>query len=272
MTTLHIPTTFTRVSSLGRPLKVYGTSLGQKMTSLMSAGMFLLFSFAILVILRPMMLNGRGPFQGMNAAGMDSYLSLITLGISALFTLLAVFHLVKLALAWNKAIVVYEQGLAFRQRGRLHECRWEEVANIQAQVVHYSYYGVVSAGTLRNYWLSNNKGQVLPLTQAISRVQELVNDVRNAVLPLMLGRSLTDYQAGRPVAFGPIQVHQQGIAVSGKVYQWSEVESVAVNDGRVQVSKRGGGWFSGASVDVAQVPNLEVLIALLAEIKRKMAV
>jgi hypothetical protein len=270
MTTLNISATGNQATALGRPIKVYPISLGQKMSSLMSAVIFLGIAFAMLIVLRPMMLNGTGPFQGMNAAGMDTYLNVITLALPALLSLLAVFHLAKMALSWNKAVTIHENGISFRQWGRRREWRWAEIRSIQAQIVRYTYYGFIPAGTLRNYWLYNHNGEILPLTQVYNRVQDLIADVRNAVLPLLLNRATSDYYAGRPVEFGPIQVHQQGIAFSGKVYQWDEVEAVSVNDGRVQISKKGGGWFSGASVDASMVPNLEVLIALLAEIKSKM--
>lgn len=270
MTTLDISTPSSPAGDLGRPLKIYPISLGQKMSGLLSAVICLGIAFAMLLVLRPMMLNGTGPFQGMNAAGMDTYLNIITLALPALLALLAVFHLAKTALNWNKAITVHENGISFRQWGRRREWHWSEIRSIQAQIVRYTYYGFIPAGTLRNYWLYNNNGEVLPLTQLYNRVQDLVADVRNAVLPLLLNRAVSDYNAGRPVEFGHIQVHQQGISFTGKVYKWDEVETVSVNDGRVQISKKGGGWFSGASIDASLVPNLEVLIALLAEIKSKM--
>jgi hypothetical protein len=270
MTTLNISAPATPAEPLGRPLKIYPISLGQKLSSLMSAVICFGIAFAMLIILRPMMLNGTGPFQGMNAAGMDTYLNVITLALPGLLSLLAVFHLTKMALNWNKAITIHENGISFRQWGRLRQWQWPEIRAIQAQIVRYTYYGFIPAGTLRNYWLYNHNGEILPLTQVYNRVQDLVSDVRNAVLPLMLARALSDFQAGRPVEFGHIQVHQQGIVFTGKTYKWEDVESVSVNDGRVQISKRGGGWFSGASLDASAVPNLEVLIALLAEIKNKM--
>jgi hypothetical protein len=100
-----------------------------------------------------------------------------------------------------------------------------------------------------------------PLISALiywALAQELMDTIERAVNPLIFERTLEAYNAGQPVHFGPIQVSRDGLVCRRQSYAWVEVEAVAVADGRITISRKNGGFFSGARVDAAKAkaPNL----------------
>jgi hypothetical protein len=68
------------------------------------------------------------------------------------------------------------------------------------------------------------------------------------------------------VTFGPVAISKSGIVIGRKTYPWSEVQQVSIHQGYVKVSKKGGGWFSGASAAASTIPNLRVLLSIINQV------
>ncbi|MCI0580797.1 MAG: hypothetical protein L0332_09505 [Chloroflexi bacterium] len=266
MSTIQVPAQFSAGISLAQPVKVYRLNSAVKISGLIGILMSLFFAALVLVVIRPLLLNGWGPFASLADPSISGILSIVTLIIPVLLLFPAFIQLIKVASQWNKAIVLYQNGLAFRNRRGLQEWRWEDIRFVQAQIVRYSYYGVPT-GTRQTYMFSNHKGEHLVLDQTISQAEELADRIHQVTTPILLSLAAEAYQAGQPVSFGPITVGKQGVTCRGKTYSWDEVQSLSVKDGRVQIEKRGGGFFSGGtSVLASEVYNLTVLLGLLQQI------
>jgi hypothetical protein len=51
-----------------------------------------------------------------------------------------------------------------------------------------------------------------------------------------------------------------------KTYPWIEVQQVSIQQRILKVSKKGGGWFSGARASASVIPNLNVLLNIIYQV------
>jgi hypothetical protein len=65
---------------------------------------------------------------------------------------------------------------------------------------------------------------------------------------------------------GPIAISKDYITLGKKNYPWGEVEQVGIQKGYMNIKKKGGGWFSGASSPISAIPNLDALFAVVNQI------
>jgi hypothetical protein len=78
------------------------------------------------------------------------------------------------------------------------------------------------------------QGVTTPVT-----IEQLGRLLIAAITGTQLPRAVAAYNAGQPVTFGPITVSQRGIAVGNKSLPWSEVQSVEIDRGWLNVNKKG---------------------------------
>jgi hypothetical protein len=269
MTVTRIPPFFGESTLLGRPLQAYPLSATQKYGPLISALIYWVLALGFFFIGRPLLLRGAGPFPAFDDPQLAPFGTIFALALPGLFALLAVVELTRTALNWRKVTVVYERGLAFYGWRGWREWRWEEIEAIQLKVTRHYYQNIIPLGTTRHYTVTDRSGKALPLDHAVTDFQELMDTIERTVNRLLFERMLEAYNAGQSVHFGPIQISRDGLVCRRKSYAWAEIEAVTVADGRITISRKNGGFFSGARVDAAKVPNLAVLLRLLDRIKTK---
>ena len=97
------------------------------------------------------------------------------------------------------------------------------------------------------------------------RLEELASTVRQNTCPSLLRATLLDYQAGRPVHFGPaVRVDGSGLTVGTRLLPWPQLGNLLppYPGGNLIVVHRNGRDRLLAG-NVAQVPNYFVLHALV---------
>lgn len=264
MTNLTLPYAFSAVTNLGQPHRLYQTTLGHKLSGFFAAALYFVFAVAFVFFVRPLILATQ-PESGREMFG------LVTLLVPAGLLLFAAIQLLR-PLFSNQHIVVYEHGLAFKSWRGLRQWAWADIQAIQANIIRYSYLGLVPMGTTHTYMVWTHKGDYLTLTQTIANVQALANDIEQATNPILLSQSVAAFENNRPVNFGPITLSRQGVKFNGKIYDWSQVANISIENGTINISQKGGGFFSGASLSAASVPNIKVLLALLQQIGGTVAI
>ncbi|MCX6099935.1 MAG: hypothetical protein NTV92_00605, partial [Candidatus Bipolaricaulota bacterium] len=71
------------------------------------------------------------------------------------------------------------------------------------------------------------------------------------------------YNAGQTIVFGSVAISKAGIAIGKKTYPWADVKEVSIHQGILKVSRKEGGWFSGARASASTIPNLRVLLTII---------
>lgn len=166
---------------------------------------------------------------------------------------------------WNRGVVVYERGFAVRDRKGVRAWRWEDLLSLTSAVTRHYTNGIYT-GTTHAYTLIDRRSERLKLGDAYVRVEDLARAIEQGLFPVLYERAAGQYNAGQALAFGPAAISKAGIQIGKKTYPWTEVQQVSVQQGSLKVSKKGGGWFSGAAAPVSAIPNLGVLLSIIDQV------
>jgi hypothetical protein len=166
---------------------------------------------------------------------------------------------------WNKGVSLYEHGLAVRERSGVRAWRWEDIISMTSTVTRHYTIGIFT-GTTHDFHLTNRLNESLQLTDIYAEVEKLAKFTRDAIFPRLYEQASQQYNAGHVLVFGPVTISNTGIQLGKKTYPWTDVHQVSIQRGIFKVSKRGGGWFSGATVQASAIPNLEVLLNLVHQV------
>ncbi|HNB50582.1 MAG TPA: hypothetical protein PK530_01495, partial [Anaerolineales bacterium] len=156
---------------------------------------------------------------------------------------------------WRKAAVVYQEGFAFSDHKGVRTLRFDQISGMTSAVTKHYRNGIYT-GTTHLYTIWDKKGTKLALNDSLPKVEDLSNFIRQGTFPFLYKSAADTYNAGQKVQFGPVSISKaDGITVQKKSYKWDEVGQVKVEQGFLKVEKKGGGWFSGANVMIAAIPN-----------------
>ena len=167
--------------------------------------------------------------------------------------------------SWNRALAIYEKGLAVRDRKGIESWRWEEIASLRAAVTRHYTNGIYT-GTTHVYTLLNSQGKRLVLNDVFIKIEEVAKTIEQNIFPLLYGHAADDYNGGQTLTFGPVAVSKGGILIGKRTYPWKDVKEVSIHQGILKVSKKDGGWFSGASASASSIPNLRVLLTIINQV------
>jgi hypothetical protein len=166
---------------------------------------------------------------------------------------------------WRHALGLYEHGFAYHNQSELMSVRWSEVASFYMSITR-NYTNGVYTGTTHIYTVHLMDGRKLVFGDVFENVEALGNGLQEMLFPVQYRRASEQFNAGQTVTFDKISLHKtEGLTIDNKKYPWHEIENISLNQGMLQVAKKGGGWFSGASKMVASIPNLQVLLTLVDE-------
>jgi hypothetical protein len=261
MNNLQIPETFNSVIGLGGPRNYFPVKKWNRWGNLVL--FFILLAGAVLVFLFGV-LTAYAAYQQNGAAMLDDKLP------GPLITTFFLFALGLLAgwgaySNWNKGATAYERGFAYNDRKGLQVWRWEDVVSMTSAITRHYTNGIYT-GTTHVYTLLNRQGQRLVLSDFISKVEDLAQYIDQSIFPLLYGSVASQYNAGGTVVFGPVSISKAGVSISKRTYPWTDVKEVSIHQGVLKVSKKDGGWFSGASAAASAIPNLRVLLTIIQQV------
>jgi hypothetical protein len=166
---------------------------------------------------------------------------------------------------WNKAVRIYEYGFAYRYRKGIQAWRWDSVISILTAITRHYYNGVYT-GTTHVYTLLNKQNEKIVLNDSFKKVEDIAKLIEQGIYPTLYERVSQAYNSGQTLTFGPVAINKGGILIGKKNYPWVEVKQVSIQNGYVKVSKKDGGWFSGASASAAAIPNLKILLSIINQV------
>jgi exonuclease I len=128
------------------------------------------------------------------------------------------------------------------------------------------YTNGIYTGTTHVYTLFNRQNQRLVLSDSFGKVEELAKLIDESIFPRLYKLAADQYNAGQAIISGPVEISKAGITISRKTYPWSDVKEVSIHRGILKVSRKEGGWFSGASASASSIPNLGVLLTIIHQV------
>lgn len=258
MNTPQPPEAFSSLSSLGGLIETFPLRKGRRWTWLIAALILLTASASVKIYGITLAYLGWKRY-GAAVVGESLFWPLVI--AAGLFLSSLIFAGVAYA-NWTKAIVLYQNGFTYKDRRGLHPWRWRDVAALRMAVTRHDVLGI-HTGTTHAYTLENRNGNRLALNDGFSRMEELARVIEENTFSLLFEQAAQQYNFGRNLTFGPVMVNKAGIQVGRKSYGWGEVQQVSIQQGILKVSKKGGGWFNGASAAASNIPNLRVLLDVI---------
>ncbi len=162
-------------------------------------------------------------------------------------------------------MVVYEYGSTFNDRKGLQVWNWEDLVSMKSAFICHYTNGIYTS-TTHVYMLNNHKNGCLVLSDSFDKVEELAKLIDERIFSHLYKLAANRYNTGQAIVSGPVVISKAGITISKETYPWSEVKEVTINCGVLKVSRKDGGWFSGASAPASTIPNLPVLLALINQV------
>ncbi len=160
----------------------------------------------------------------------------------------------------DASVGLYADGIAYADKKGSKMWRWTDIERIYSLLVQHRQTRIVR----KSYRLDNANGEVMHLTDFIAGIDDVMTVVRQKVYPPLIHKLMAEYEAGKPLVFGPIAIDRaNGIAVKKTKIAWDECGGMQLGAGYVFVTKHGGGPFNDASVLAGDVPNVEILLSIV---------
>lgn len=164
-------------------------------------------------------------------------------------------------------IFVHKDGLIY-SRGKIEVLRWDQMERLWKDL------DVGRKGpSTRAYTVRRSDDTFFVFTGELKQVEELGSLIESELTWRLLPRALAAFRAGGPVVFDEIVVSPRGIGVrpGRKLLQWDEFERLSVDEKKIALYKKGvdAAW---SVINIANVPNVEVLKKLVSKIQRAMQV
>jgi len=266
MPELQVPGRFSSIIGMGEVLKVHLVRRASKWGNLIATIIFFGSSIVILVggsIATWLRIQEFGPaVQNQTIRSIFLPISILAIVLAVIGTFLAWSSFSN----WQKAAVVYKNGIAYTDRKGLYQLPWTDITGMTAAVTKHYRNGIYTGTThIYTIWDKDNKKHIL--NDVYQNVEELAGEIRKGIFPHLYQAAANNYNAGKTLVFGDIHLQKaHGIMIKKKTYPWNEVKEVTIHRGQLKIASKDGGWFSGANVAVAATPNLDVLLSILDQI------
>jgi hypothetical protein len=246
-----VPEVFSSVISLGEPKKVFKPSAGAIITNILLC----LILGALGIFFISTSLEYRSAESG------NSYL--INLIVGLLFLIFVLYYIWKLIAKWGEMVVVYEKGFGYSDGDEAFSIPWGDVTSFTMRVIQMRYYGFIPAGTVRAYKIETRSGKKIKLDSTLSRIEELINLIREKITPLQLEQYIQALEKGMVLQFGPVTVSRDlGIQERGNICRWAEIDNIVVANGEIYIKPNKKNTFRGAHFPVHEVPNVDAFLII----------
>ena len=169
----------------------------------------------------------------------------------------------------GRRLVICDNGLVDCWLGRATSWTWDEVDGFRMALTRVIVNGVYSH-TRARFTVTFATGGTRVYTEAFGRPEELGILLGGEIARAKFTSSVEAIQAGRWVAFGPLELGRAGARERRDVLPWNEIEDFSTNKGVLRIFPRGtmNAW---ASFDVNEIPNYELLVRLAEHCRRVFA-
>jgi hypothetical protein len=185
-------------------------------------------------------------------------------GVGLLWIILSTSAIVEWRRKHAFQVAVYQAGLIYTLPREVIAIRWEEISTVIQQHAR-STLNAVPLGMFYTFVIQTTTGRVFKLTNAVENIALLGEQIQQATFSHLWIGAFTAYQRGEIVPFGKLSISSTGLHLRQKTLLWPKLRDIMVHDGSLRVREHGK-WLTWASVAVAQVTNIHVVLALIEQI------
>jgi hypothetical protein len=191
----------------------------------------------------------------------DSNNAPFMIGVGIVLLLVALYCLLYPFIYRSWHVYVYSEGFAFSKGSKIDAFRWDQI-DCMWQRITRRYMNGIYMGTQYKYTIRGLNNRQVILNDRITNIGSLGNIISDMVTRVKLPLVIAAFKAGNTITFGSLSVSLQGVSNSKELISWSQIKEIGVNRGMVTVRKEGK-WLSWSSVQVANIPNFFIFLALV---------
>lgn len=232
---------------------------GVKRWSLLIFGALLTLGSLILIIYLGFEANTA--IQRHGRAALLSFLPMPIAPVALLFPLGGALILLAW-LQWQNGITLYERGIHFQRNQRNRIWLWEDIVRLDTRVVHVQFSGSTIASRCR-IMLEDQHKHRWTIRNQYERMDLLINEIRQQVLPIIYQKILQRLVAGETIVFcKDLKAIRNGLKVNDTFSPWVILDVPEINNATFLLkSKDNQELLFKSRVD--QITNLDSLIHLI---------
>ena len=162
----------------------------------------------------------------------------------------------------RRRLDLYSGGLVWREGRRAIALAWADVVHIFTVGVRYGILGFVWGNRLR-VTLVPTRGPRLHFSEDLAAADSLLGAIKHSVYPRLLAEARQAFNAGTPLAFGPLVLLRSGIQRGRRHVPWSGVRSAVLDSGRLQLQIADGDATSCLVIPASRIPNADLCLQLI---------
>lgn len=260
MDQLSIGSPFHSLIGMGESKTIYRQSVASKTLNVIGS---LLFLFAAAYIFY-YGLNYKNVYPDVAAANTP-----IIYGFAALLVGTGIYWAWNIFSRWQDMAVLYENGFAYFNGRDVTSFKWNEITSIKIRMTQLRVEHFIPAGKIRMFIFESPSAK-LKLDGTLSKVEDLVKNIRANALSFMVPRLRQELNSGKILQFGPVSIHKaEGISIKKKKCAWNNIANVRVVNEVLEIVPRKNGLFGRLSANSWQVSNLDALFILSEEMIRQ---
>jgi hypothetical protein len=188
------------------------------------------------------------------------------IGVGAVMLLGSAYLLFLVRRNSDVQVSLHLHGLTIQRGDRTSVLAWDEIDvvwHMQAANLRFQdHLASMIDGSQSVYTLSGPGGERVVLNSTLQHHETLGAAIKLETTSRLLPEAIRTYRVEGRVEFGRLAVDREGLSKGSRLLPWTDVGSVAVQNGFVHMRRRNRrvAWFG---VRMGKVPNLYVFLALV---------
>ena len=180
----------------------------------------------------------------------------LAIGAGVIFFVLVIYR-VRLSLA---SVKVHQGGVSIRTGIRsARSIAWGEIEGITTSLVQEFFFGL----TVRRKYQTRlilDSGKSIRIPDTLQNMMELISRLKANLYPRLFPKLLAEFRSGKRLAFGPLEIHAQGLSLDHQEISWPKVKRVDVYNGLLVIELNDR---PARKLPVGRIPNLELVLQLI---------
>ena len=175
---------------------------------------------------------------------------------------LGILLLIIAAVNWQNGLMLYEDGLILRRHGKEIIWFWRSIRQFDNQVTFIKFSGN-TIGTQRTITLKDDQNKTLRIRDQYERMDELIDHLRESILPELFTRSRGQLLKGESVTFHQdLIASSEGLQIKNALIPWDDLQISVSKKGNLSITNKMDQTFLFKS-KTRRIRNLDVLMYLL---------
>lgn len=173
---------------------------------------------------------------------------------------------------WKMAVTLYENGLIYQDFRGVQIWFWNKIVRYDSVDTH-NFLLFIPLGIDHRMILKKANGKSIVLSDSFYQIEKVIQTIREKIFPRLYSQAISDFKSGKSLEFGPLEIsNKTGIDFRGKSYSLDNLEYKIDDHESLILTCQKGTKQETLRIPLYLISNLDVLLAMLAELKKAKSV